>query len=232
MWAKVGINTRLVTLPRAQYFPKLEKLDTSLYMLGWGGASFDAQFTLSPVLSTFNGKGDGDYNYGRYADPKFDAIVSEVKVEMNADKRIALVRRALEIQRNEIYHLPLHRQVIPWAARTGVELPHRAASDGIEQQDSPAAGVEAQLVVQIVLAAAAGDIDRLAAAAEAVVGVAQANVDAHGACGQQLLPREDRVVGPLRRDAVAVEDHVAAIRRPADVHFGEEVGRRAAVLRR
>ena len=126
MWTKIGVNTRLVTLPRAQYFPKLEKLDTSAYMLGWGGASFDAQFTLSPVLSTYNGKGDGDYNYGRYADSKFDAIVSEVKVEMNADKRIALVRRALEIQRSEIYHLPLHRQVIPWAARSNVELPHRA----------------------------------------------------------------------------------------------------------
>jgi len=126
MWTKIGVNTRLVTMPRAQYFPKLEKLDTSLYMLGWGGASTDAIFTLQPVLSTFSGKGDGDYNYGRYADPKFDAIVGEVKVEMNAEKRLALIRRALEIQRSEIYHLPLHRQVIPWAARSNVEIPHRA----------------------------------------------------------------------------------------------------------
>ena len=126
MWTKIGVNTRLVTLPRAQYFPKLEKLDTSLYMLGWGGASTDAIFTLQPVLSTYSGKGDGDYNYGRYVDSKFDALVGEVKVDMNPDKRIALIRRALEIQKNEIYHLPLHRQVIPWAARSNVELPHRA----------------------------------------------------------------------------------------------------------
>ena len=66
MWAKIGVDTKLVTLPRAQYFPKLEKLDTSIYMLGWGGASTDAFFTLQPVLSTHNGKGDGDFNYGRY----------------------------------------------------------------------------------------------------------------------------------------------------------------------
>ena len=39
MWSKIGVDTKLVTLPRAQYFPKLEKLDTSIYMLGWGGAS-------------------------------------------------------------------------------------------------------------------------------------------------------------------------------------------------
>ncbi|CAG1003031.1 Periplasmic dipeptide transport protein [Burkholderiales bacterium] len=126
MWTKIGIATKLVTLPRAQYFPKLEKLDTSLYMLGWGGASTDAIFTLQPVLSTYSGKGDGDYNYGRYSDAKFDAIVGEVKVEMSVEKRLALIRRALEIQKSEIYHLPLHRQVIPWAARSNVDIPHRA----------------------------------------------------------------------------------------------------------
>jgi peptide/nickel transport system substrate-binding protein len=126
MWTKVGVTTRLVTLPRAQYFPKLEKLDTSLYMLGWGGASTDAIFTLQPVLHSYSGKGDGDYNYGRYGDGKFDAIVGEVKVEMNAEKRLALVRRALEIHKDGFYHLPLHRQVVPWAARANVDAPHRA----------------------------------------------------------------------------------------------------------
>ena len=127
MWAKIGVDVKLVTLPRAQYFPKLEKFDTSVYMLGWGGASTDAFFTLQPVLSTHNGKGDGDFNYGRYTnDPKFDALVSEIKVEMNAEKRLALIRSALTTHNANIHLLPLHRQVIPWAARSNVELPHRA----------------------------------------------------------------------------------------------------------
>jgi peptide/nickel transport system substrate-binding protein len=30
------------------------------------GASTDGIFTLQPVLSSYNGKGDGDFNYGRY----------------------------------------------------------------------------------------------------------------------------------------------------------------------
>jgi peptide/nickel transport system substrate-binding protein len=127
MWSKVGVATKLVTMPRAQYFPKLEKLDTSIYMLGWGGGSTDAIFTLQPVLSTFNGKGDGDYNYGRYTNSaKFDALVAEIKNEMNAEKRLALIRRALELNKDEIHVLPLHRQVIPWAVRANVDTPHRA----------------------------------------------------------------------------------------------------------
>ena len=44
-------------MPRANYFPKLEKTDTSLYMLGWGGGTTDAIFILQPVLSTLQRQG-------------------------------------------------------------------------------------------------------------------------------------------------------------------------------
>ena len=126
MWSQVGVNTRVNTMPRATYFPKLEKLETSVYMLGWGGASTDAIFTLQPVMSTWNGKGDGDYNYGRFSNPKLDALTARIKVEMDREARLALIREALAAQKAEFNHIPLHRQVIPWAARTGVTVPHRA----------------------------------------------------------------------------------------------------------
>ena len=38
MWAQIGVKTKVNAMPRATYFPKLEKTDTSMYMLGWGGA--------------------------------------------------------------------------------------------------------------------------------------------------------------------------------------------------
>ena len=75
-------HVKVNTMPRAVYFPKLEKTDTSLFMLGWGGASTDAIFTLQPVLSTYNGKGDGDFNYGRYTNQKVNDLTAKVKVEM------------------------------------------------------------------------------------------------------------------------------------------------------
>jgi len=126
MWSQVGVNTRVNTMPRATYFPKLEKLDTSVYMLGWGGASTDAIFTLQPVMAAWNGKGDGDYNYGRFSNPKLDALTAKIKVEMNPEARLAMIREALAAQSAEVHHIPLHRQVIPWAARAGVSVPHRA----------------------------------------------------------------------------------------------------------
>jgi peptide/nickel transport system substrate-binding protein len=126
MWSQIGVSTRVNAMPRANYFPKLEKLDTSLYMLGWGGGNTDAIFTLQPVLSTHSGKGDGDYNYGRYTNPTLDELTAKIKVEMNSELRLKMIRDALAVQKAAFNHLPLHRQVIPWASRANVSVVHRA----------------------------------------------------------------------------------------------------------
>jgi len=126
MWSQVGVATKVNAMPRANYFPKLEKTDTSLYMLGWGGASTDGIFTLQPVLSSYNGKGDGDFNYGRYTNAKVNDLTAKVKVEMNEQARLGMIREALLAQNAEVNLIPLHRQVIPWASRTNVNVPHRA----------------------------------------------------------------------------------------------------------
>src|SRR5690606_17561743 len=46
MWAQLKIKVKVSAQPRATYFPKIEKQDTSLYMLGWGGAITDAETTF------------------------------------------------------------------------------------------------------------------------------------------------------------------------------------------
>jgi len=127
MLARAGIRVKLATLPRATYFPKLEKLETSFYMLGWGGAITDAQTTLSPVLRSYDkASGQGSFNYGRYANPKLDALIDAAASEMNTDKRRELIRQAIAEHNANVYHVPLHRQMIPWAMRANVSVSHRA----------------------------------------------------------------------------------------------------------
>lgn len=126
MWAQIGVTIKVNAMPRANYFPKLEKFDTSMYMLGWGGGTTDAIFILQPVLATYTGKGDGDYNYGRYTNPKLDALIAKLKVNMDPEERLGEIHDALAAHNAEINHLPLHRQVIPWATRKNVTAVHRA----------------------------------------------------------------------------------------------------------
>ncbi len=126
MVAKIGINMKVNAMPRAQYFPKVQNLDTSMYMLGWGGATTDAIFTLQPVLHSRNDKGDGDYNWGNYKYPEFDALIDEAKGDTDMKRRQETIIKAMKFHHDNILHIPLHLQVIPWASRANVEVVHRA----------------------------------------------------------------------------------------------------------
>ncbi len=126
MWAQIGVRVKVNAMPRATYFPKLEKFDTSLYMLGWGGAVTDAETTFTPVLRSYGDKGVGLYNYGRVSNPKFDALAAASSVEPDPGRREALIKDAMREYRAQTHLIPLHRQVIPWAMRANVEVVHRA----------------------------------------------------------------------------------------------------------
>jgi peptide/nickel transport system substrate-binding protein len=45
---------------------------------------------------------------------------------MDPKARAQLLAEALKIVRDNSYAIPLHRQVIPWVARAGVKVVHRA----------------------------------------------------------------------------------------------------------
>jgi peptide/nickel transport system substrate-binding protein len=126
MWAQLKVKVRVNGMPRATYFPKLEKQDTSMYMLGWGGAVTDAETTLTPVLRNRGEKGVGFYNYGGAKNDKAEALAVQSSTEADAKKREGIVKAALKEYKDAIAVIPLHRQVIPWAARNNIEVVHRA----------------------------------------------------------------------------------------------------------
>ena len=126
MWSQIGVKVKVVAQPRANYFPKAEKLDVSMYMLGWGGAITDAETTLTPVLHSRGDGGVGYYNWGNHKNPKLDELAVASGKEPDAAKREQLIKAALREHNEQVHHIPLHRQVIPWAARGNVNVVHRA----------------------------------------------------------------------------------------------------------
>jgi peptide/nickel transport system substrate-binding protein len=128
MLARVGIRVKVNSLANAKYFAKGQAMDTSFYVLGWGGQNTDAAFTLQPLLRSRAANGDGDYNWGNYRDEKLDSLIDRAKVEMDPARRQALINEAFTIQRENVYHIPLHRRMSPWASRANVEVVHRPDS--------------------------------------------------------------------------------------------------------
>jgi len=126
MWARIGAKVSLNAMPRATYFPKVQGLDTSAYMFGWGVPTLDALYTLQSLMHTRTQGADGSFNMGGYSNAEVDRLINIVKTELDATKRDAAIHEALAIHAREFGHIPLHDQIIPWAMQKNVNVIHRA----------------------------------------------------------------------------------------------------------
>ena len=126
MWARIGIKARLAAESFATFIQKMQNFDYSAYMLGWGVATYDAQYTLQSLVRTRTTGADGNFNYSRISDAKVDQLVDAMKTETDIAKRNALVKEALLRTRDEVLLIPIHHQVRPWAMKQGVTTVHRS----------------------------------------------------------------------------------------------------------
>jgi peptide/nickel transport system substrate-binding protein len=126
MWARIGVKAKLRTLPLTTYFPMIQRYEASIYMLGWGVPTFDALYSLQSLVRTVGAQGDGNYNVGRYSNPQMDALVERVKKEVDQTRRTELIEQALQLSHQDVSHIPLHNQLIPWAMKKNIDLYHRA----------------------------------------------------------------------------------------------------------
>jgi len=120
MWAKAGINAKLNAMPFATFIAKIQKFDTSVYMLGWGVVTLDANYTLQSLVRTKTSGADGSFNLGRISDTKLDNTIDAIKIATDPKGRDALLREGLEKVRDQYYYVPLHHQLRPWAMSKSV----------------------------------------------------------------------------------------------------------------
>lgn len=122
MWARIGIRVKINSLPFASLVPKLETLDSSLWMLGWGSPDFDALQNLLSLAYTRSDKVDGTYNAARISDPKLDRLIDQARYENNPIKRTGLLQQALEIVKTQSYYLPLAHTMRAWVMQRSISL--------------------------------------------------------------------------------------------------------------
>jgi len=125
MWARIGVKTKLAAESMATFIQKVQNFDTSAYLLGWGVATMDAQYTLQSLVRTKTTGADGNFNFGRVSDPEVDRLVDAMKSEVDQTKRNAMIRDALVRTRDEVLLIPLHHQLRPWAMKKSVDTVYR-----------------------------------------------------------------------------------------------------------
>ncbi|WP_296921399.1 ABC transporter substrate-binding protein [Polaromonas sp.] len=126
MWSRIGVKAKLRTMPLVTYFPMIQRYEASIYMLGWGVPTFDALYSLQSLTRSVGTGGDGNYNVGRYSNPRMDIVVDRVKTETDLPVRNRFLTEGLQLSNDTVSHLPLHNQIIPWAMKKNIEVTHRA----------------------------------------------------------------------------------------------------------
>jgi len=126
MWAKVGVTVRLNAESMATFIQKVQNFDTSAYMLGWGVATYDGQYSLQSLVRTRTTGADGNFNFSKVSDAKVDQLTDAMKTEIDVAKRNGMIRDALVRTRDEYLFVPLHHQIRPWAMIQGVSTVHRS----------------------------------------------------------------------------------------------------------
>jgi len=121
MLAQVGIRVHPNIIVQSSFFPKIEKHDTSFYLLSWGGGvTSDALYTLNALLHTVGKKGEGDFNLGRWSNAEMDGLIAQINGEQDEAKRNEAIRRALVLAARELPLVTIHQPLIPWAMRKNV----------------------------------------------------------------------------------------------------------------
>jgi peptide/nickel transport system substrate-binding protein len=123
MLARIGIKVDLNAQTKSKFFNKIlaPNYDTDFYLLGWTPGTYDAHNALYTLLGTRDGK-RGEVNSGGYSNPTLDTLVEKIGVETDNTRRNIMIRQSIEILQQDVPTVPLHQQVIVWAAKQNIEV--------------------------------------------------------------------------------------------------------------
>ncbi len=125
MWTRIGVATTVETMPHAVFTPRRNRFEIPVFLSSWGNQTGEALYTLVPQLGTRGQGGLGNANRIRYSNPALDRLLVAAGAEMDAPRRLALIRQATDLALSEAVMQPLLLQVNNWGARQGIAMTPR-----------------------------------------------------------------------------------------------------------
>lgn len=122
--SRVGIQTKVETMPLSVYFGKARAGEFSVSLLGWGTLAGD--FALRTLVGKPNpDTGWGSWNWGKYSNPAVDELVQASLSSVDEAKREDFAKKAAGVALKDYAVIPLHHQYATWALRKGVKYTAR-----------------------------------------------------------------------------------------------------------
>ena len=129
MLVRIGIATKVETMPAASLFSRGTKLEFSFLMAGWGSNTGEPSEVLTGLLHTHDpAKGFGGANRGRFSNKELDAALEGALVTVDKAKHEQLLVRATEVAREQDGVIFVHFETNTWGLRKGLTLTPRVDS--------------------------------------------------------------------------------------------------------
>jgi peptide/nickel transport system substrate-binding protein len=126
MYTRIGIDTKVETMPSSVYFTRATKLEFGYMVLGWGTESGEQGSAMRSLLATYDtAKGMGVTNRGRYSNAEFDKVLGEALLVIDDKKREAMIVKAAEMVMGDVGLIPLHYEVSTWASTKSMKYTAR-----------------------------------------------------------------------------------------------------------
>ena len=122
---RIGIAVEPRIQPTARWAKQINppEYDTSLALLGYSPATYDAHIFLTSIVQTRDPKsGAGAFNIGGYSNAKVDELIVQSGQEKDATKRVQQIREALAIMKADAAFIPIHQLQILWGVKEGVTV--------------------------------------------------------------------------------------------------------------
>ena len=124
MLSRIGVRVTHRPLQFNVLVPRVVAGESNLYVIGWTGFTGEIEGVLQP-LARSRAAGLGEYNVGRYSNPKVDALIDRGRVEFDEKKRAAIFTEAMVLLDEDAAFIPLYARKIAWAMRKSVEVKPR-----------------------------------------------------------------------------------------------------------
>lgn len=92
MLARVGVKANLVAQTKSKHFEKALAGNSDIFMVGWATLPMLDGYSVLSALLHMPGDRMGAWNPGGYSNPEIDALTQKVAVELDGEKRLAMMK--------------------------------------------------------------------------------------------------------------------------------------------
>lgn len=119
----IRVNARIQTVGKWAKQINPPTYNTSFVLVGYSPSTTDAHNVLNTLVTSRNKEaGRGIFNVGGYTNKRVDELTLAIQEEQDQAKRNEMIREAFQLINDDAVFVPLHQQVILWAAKKNVDL--------------------------------------------------------------------------------------------------------------